>query len=48
MNSGCYGNDISKVLNSINFRIKVTDELKNAGFSKATTYLPEGEWKFTK
>ncbi len=37
-----------KVLNSINFRIKVTDELKNAGFSKATTYLPEGEWKFTK
>lgn len=38
---------IDNVLNAINFRIKVTDELKNAGFSKETTYLPEGKWKFT-
>tara|TARA_Y100000591_G_C21794735_1_gene678663 strand:+ start:37 stop:1305 length:1269 start_codon:yes stop_codon:yes gene_type:complete len=37
-----------KVLNAINFRIKITNELKNAGFSKESTYLPEGEWKFTK
>ena len=39
---------IDNVSNAINFRIKVTDELKNAGFSKETTYLPEGKWKFTK